>query len=104
MVFMDGMHGNRRHAVAIVYALNSAATELKQAIVGSDPYLSFTVLVNRPHKVVEQAILSRERAEDAVFVADQPAAFGGNPKGVISRDDQTENIVFGKSWGIVTVE
>ena len=101
---MDGMHCNRRHAVAIVYALDSAGAELKQAIVGSDPNLSFAVLVNRPHKVIEQAVLSREGAEDAVFVVDESTAFGGNPKGVIGRDGQTENIVFGESGGIITVK
>src|ERR1700679_2019683 len=98
------MHGYGRHAVAIVYALDSTSPELKQAIVGSDPYLPFTVLVNRPHKIIEQAILSREGAEEAVFVADEPAAFGCNPKSVIGRDGQTENIVFIKSGGVITVK
>ncbi len=103
-VFVNGVHGNRWNAIAVVHTLNAISQKSKQSVVGADPYQSLTVLVNRPHKVIEQAILSREGAERPVFVANQTATFGRNPQGIVTGDGEAKNIVVSKSRSVIPVE
>jgi hypothetical protein len=104
VVFVDSVDGNRWHSVAVVYAHNTVCRELKKAIVGADPYFSISVLVNRSHKVIEQALLSREGSKRTVLIADQSTAFGRNPQNVITCDRQAKDVVIGKSSSVLTIK
>ena len=83
-VFMNGVHGNLRHAVRAVDALETFFRQPEQSVIRANPDLSLGVLLDRAHKSIGQSIAGREGAVHTIPITNQAASFAPDPQRVVA--------------------
>ena len=103
-ILTDGVHADRGNAVPAVNALEHVPFHSEQTPVGSDPQPAAPVFEHHANEGVRQALSRPERAEGALPVADQAAAFGPRPDGSVARRQQRVDAVVAERGLVAGVE
>src|SRR6266536_1076215 len=62
------------------------------------------VLENATNEAVGQSIRTRKCAKVAISISDESTAFRANPESIVASNHQAEDVVVGKSRGVIAVE
>ena len=103
-ILPDGMHRHGRHTANAVNAHQRFLLHAKQAGVGAHPESAAIVFEDDAHKPVGEPLRDAVRAEPAIPVADQAAAFAADPQAAVLGSVQAIHAVIAEGRLVLVIE